>query len=782
MERDEIVDLIAGITSQLKITTSEEKTRVSNLQKSLASILLSKGSISEQSRSRFEKRLKGTKGDDRDSIRKIIDKVGAPKKEVEDVQVEFRNSRLLIENLAENKSKSIDDIGLQLNGARKLKTEGPFPVIEGGSFYVDIFPFLTQLHSVYIEGQSLPALLFKMSIFKLPLKEPEIKTLGGTKAIFGDLDLKLLAGSPKVIKTKKTILDSPQKQIQVRDKKPTVKLPEIMDNPKVQLLDPDLLAGLLERTKLYQVAGNTVWVRANLLSPTAPDDHYCALRISKGSVFLSSLPISEVSRKITVSKTTSIVVNLNLTYKENEDIPNHMFGKDAKNIQLKLPSTFNFTIKNTKATISAISDMECNVYGENYSLKYVPGQIPSTSDFTPIVLIPFKNNKSEFAVKSSQAELIDISGKAHISKSYWGLISQQIDIEKPLEADGVGAVMFDCQKGLAINIKNAEVGLLPQKPSILCTSNGLVIIDEECTALKTSQTLNLWKEESKPFGTSMEFQFHKINYPLMYGSTAKEGEETLYAGARFRLDIDRPIKVDGTPIKVESSNILAMFFGKNEERELNAVDYSALIGSSTNQTEPFQPISFALKNALLTTTPVIMTSISGFYDEKFNTMYEGNITTYYGLLNYLPTFPDPYASNFVIRRGYNIQDGKGIGLENIRIPLINTTTWKKGENVATGFKFPNQQSTQEKTVSVITMKLSNTASNEKLESQLNWVETREDRSEKLPEQIKIRTIATTNSQVKGYAPEIIKAGQSVENSKLFSLLDVSSNANQLGLS
>lgn len=782
MERRQIVDLLASISTHLNEVSPKERERVESLQQSLAEALLTQDKpIKDVSTNLFGRSLTRSVQIDKAAIHKIVDKA-KPLKEKDQMQVEMRSSDFKANLFGQVKNEGfVESIVPSYAGARKAKTEGPFVVNNGIDLSFDFYPYLLKLNTLYIEGQALPALLFKTKSFRGPIKILDLPLLLRKSVLLEKENNYTILGRHRV----QDVMEKREKGGPLKDEK----VKPLRKSPK---LEEEIIAKLFKHTRLYEIAGNTVWVRANLLSPSAPDGHYCGLRVKNGTVFLDKLPTKQGNNKITVNKTTTITVNLNLEQKDAEAGSDELFGLDAKNAEYQLPKSFSFSLRNTQKTILDVANIYCKAYETDYNLTYKNSQDVQYNPIISSIKIPVESRRKNFVVNRCDSGLVDIAGKAVLKRAYWALFSIPIDTKKPLEADGNGGLFFECVQGLSINIKNRDEVLSLSKPFIFLMPQAILIIDEKNNGQGLQQEVNLWKDHLKPFGATANIKYRKDS-PLYYSSDPK-GEENLLTTADLRLNVDRPVKVNGEPVNINTKQSILMLNGKENKRGITIMDYDVLTDNSAIKDPKYQtiePIAFALRNALLTTTPPIAIILNGVYDQNFRQIIEAELITYFGGFSYLPTLPDPYVTSLRYLTETDLSDKPhAYRKEDIKFSLSNITTWKENEEVSTSFDFASSVDSKTKEQERITQDSegSQNINKDKKESSL---EHRAILHPLLPPASKIKEADLYNriipnkeidekpSEIKELIVEILR---NVFNADRFSLLDVSGNANQLGIS
>src|SRR5690606_38123982 len=154
---------------------------------------------------------------------------------------------------------------------------------------------------------------------------------------------------------------------------------------------------------------------------------------------------------------TKVTVNLNLQQNNVLDNdPTSPYGVDARNASFNLPATFQFSFKNTTKTIVAVGNSKWNVYGQNNSFIYQNAQNCVYNAFIGRVAIPVHCVEPDFSVNECKSPFFSLSGKSKIKNSWWALSVTKLDIANPLEADGNGALIIECEKGLDVKWNNLQ--------------------------------------------------------------------------------------------------------------------------------------------------------------------------------------------------------------------------------------------------------------------------------------------------------------------------------------
>ena len=284
------------------------------------------------------------------------------------------------------------------------------------------------------------------------------------------------------------------------------------------------------------------------------------------------------------------------------------------------------------------------------------------------ILIPYKTDVTEIDIVQCKSPVCTVSGKATIAEAWWALSAAAINITAPLEADGTGAMALGVVEGLEVSWLGLKDANLFEKGSALL-KNALVMLMPGRISIATlfasnptgKQRYNLWQETID--GIEKPVQYIDLLYTkqfFFFYDSLQSGTESVVTQANCINNVDKPVKADGMPFKVES---LQTIFTLSISQALQiAMLYDDNIirdnWSKTNK-DPAVPVTFestaiALNNALLTVSPVSGMLLYG--DLKTEDTFDKCLLVYsFGLLQYLPTLPDPYAANVAFLRRRNFR-------------------------------------------------------------------------------------------------------------------------------
>ncbi len=515
----------------------------------------------------------------------------------------------------------------------------------------------------------------------------------------------------------------------------------------------------------YELAAGSFWMRANLLAPEAPAGTYVGLRISGGRVRFTPPPI-EADGKVTLPAGGRCAIDLSLVQPAVTPHPTSQAGADARDAKLALPRTCAFALEGTKVTVIAVADSSWTIYGQPGDFTWTQAQ----AAFEPQVRsvgIPLKASITELQTKDA-SPFATLTERAPVDRAAWLLPISVIDIEHPTEAAGIGSLGVRTKPGLTIGWRGLQAGpvLLPS-PWVTLAPGTLAVIDFEASNLHAHQRLRLWKDEDSKFRSTLDLRFTGA-FPVIYASDVS-GTELLFTMANSEARTDRPVDVKGVPLPVRSLNSLFLLSYADAHQFVALYDDNILIDSLDPDArwpvEPGEAISLAIRNALFTVTPVnSLFLFAELQDEEM--VKSGVLLVAMGLYGLLPTLPDPYAAR-LFRFGRLNRSSQQMRLATQL--LVASVVWKKAatdelpDDVTTSFAFA-PLGTQEKAIAT-------------------W-SAEADPSELVPPPPGLPQAGDSRWPVETWSKEeqIWRRHFGAFDAETFALVDVSTNADQLGVS
>lgn len=575
---EEVFSLLAGLTGHLEATSKAEESAIRSLRDTLAGALAGEGMVTvknnfysvEQSDLFFADAIDPQ---ELSRMKNLADRVVREKASAD--------LRVFVRDVPLRSTQVAGSVPQWAGGAALEKTLGPFLSKDGRKIWFDFFR-IEKLTALYIGGQSYPVILFNVSLVK------------------------------------KFLVDS---------------LPPVVDPLTTYHLLPD-----------------SVWIHSQVLAPNAPKGHYTALRIKRGELTLSAPP-QIVDGRLTIAPATVVTAALALVQPPVTDAdPSSPYGADARNATLKLPEKMSFQFSGSGSKITGIEGKTgWNVYGNEAEFSWRKKDTPAYDIVLNRVLIPFACSKKKFAVQDEDclSPFYRLAGAAEIQAGAWALTTAEIDVTKPSPAAGIGGIAIRCREGLTSRwsgLQGGDVNLA--KPYLLCDPGGLGITDLHAGNLYCTQEYKLWKDDVNPFGSSIKLRFTDA-FPFLY-YTLVNGNEGVLALANTDPLLDRPVTITGLGLDIHSKSTIFILAVHKAFKIVYLYDDNILFDNyDPNRPKETLPrlMALALHNALFKVTPVNGCLLFGELADDMVKVRRGVIFLTFGMYAYLPTLPDPYAAN-----------------------------------------------------------------------------------------------------------------------------------------
>ncbi len=433
----------------------------------------------------------------------------------------------------------------------------------------------------------------------------------------------------------------------------------------------------------YNLGQGGVWINARLFSPNAPEGAFTGLSIKSGLIKMSH-PTKTVNKKITLPANAKIEVELKLEQQEVKDINKKSpYGKAAAAMVLNLPATLDFNISGNTASISAIGRASWDLMGQKIGFSWQKNQSLSYHPLLKRILIPFQGSAKALNLQQNESDFNFLSNKALIENTGWLLPITQLDLLQPTFPEGTGQLYVRTGPGLVNSWAGLQgSGFNLSQTHLLAGPGQLLLVDFSVSNAHASQELELWKTEDQLVPSKVQLTFPQSG-PLIYLSHAN-GNELLIRFCNTDFQVDRPVKVDGTPPLLQSRHSLLILSATPENRLVYLFDDNLIADTAEIENQdPYIPeqMALAMSNALFKVTQPNGCLLFGELDENFSKVSEGFLFLSFGLLAYIPTLPDPYAANLGLvrrqfREGENQPGGAGATLQGW---LIGRTAWSAGD-------------------------------------------------------------------------------------------------------
>jgi hypothetical protein len=532
----------------------------------------------------------------------------------------------------------------------------------------------------------------------------------------------------------------------------------------------------IEVTKDYKIVAGSVWIRADMLAQTAPTNRYAGLKVVSGKIQLSQNPVLQ-NGKLVLGAQTGVQVSLDLAQTDAVADPKKKYGKDGLDAKVQTPGKLAFSFTgSTKAQIASVGEGSAELYGQKFVFQQ-KNAAPSYNTQASRLLIPMTSNQSEIKPAKQKSPLLEFSESALLKGAFWAIPAAELDVDNPLEAAGTGGFLLEGKTGLKCTWQGLQArNLKLLSPLILVDPGRIGVTDLSAGGEGAFQDFGHWKDEQNEHGTSLSVFLNKKS-SFLYNSLA-EGVELLVTSVNAVHYVDRPVMVNGLPVGVKTKDSLLILAGTETKNILYLIDDNILWDNKlpNDKVPKFKSLALALENALFTVTPVNGAMIFGECSADWLRIVRSETILVFGLLGYLPTLPDPYLANIAYLK--RLQRGEGTrGFEGIITWLVCQISQKpqdkKADNVKVSFHFGNEALGQQGQGASLGVSGELQASAVSSTTTLST-------SSVASAAIMARS-ANKQEPLPPYEQQATPHIQKYQN-EFFALLDVSSNANQVGVS
>lgn len=450
------------------------------------------------------------------------------------------------------------------------------------------------------------------------------------------------------------------------------------------LFDARLATSLVADVRTtYELAPDSVWINARLLAPNAPPGLFAGLKIRRGTLTLSAPP-QLIGGKLTLATTTRASLTLDLDPTASPDADNDSpFGIDARDATLQLPRQFAFHFTGNVGVIDEIGgDINRRVYGQTTSYRWNARRAPEYEPLLQRLLVPLDCRERGAEIAECQSPINTLAGRADIERSAWALPVALLDVARPSPAEGIGGLATRCGKGLTAQWQGLQGGAVSlTNPWLLCDPGRISVTELQASNVFCTQEYALWTDDANPYGATVKLHY-TASFPFFYNSFAS-GNEAYLAYADAKSLLDRPVAVTGSPLNIRSQNTAVIVAASKVSRLLHLYDDNILFDNldpNKPHSTPTAPIALALRNALFKVTPVNGCLLFGMLAEDMRRVERGVMFLTFGVYAYVPTLPDPYAANLGVLRAQFERISKLSSFTNsaqsVWLWLVARTSWQ----------------------------------------------------------------------------------------------------------
>lgn len=431
--------------------------------------------------------------------------------------------------------------------------------------------------------------------------------------------------------------------------------------------------GLLQRPR-YVLEGGSIWLRADLLAAGAPAGTYVGLKVRGGSLAFTP-PVVVQSGRLTIPLGGRCAIHLDLDPPAAPPAGGGDAGRDAADATLALPDFCDLDLANGRAIVSRAGAARWTLYGQTIGFAARQEPVPTWEPALSSVFVPYEVSEPAVELVTVASRFAPPAGRARIDRGGWALPVAAIDVTRPSDASGIGGLAVRARTALSITWRGLRNDPLTLPSAWIALSPGLVLVTDGAAASPgAEQRLRLWQESSPPGRSTIDLRYATPSQ-LTYLSAAT-GAEVLMAHGDADARLDRPVDVAGTPLPVRTRGSLLVLSFTDAVRLAFLYDGDILADAAIPggvMTPRPVPRALAIRNALFTTTPVnSLLLFAALRDDEV--VERATLMLGAGLYAILPTLPDPYAANVGLTTRRRGPEANTAPITHL---LVAGVTWQK---------------------------------------------------------------------------------------------------------
>lgn len=448
--------------------------------------------------------------------------------------------------------------------------------------------------------------------------------------------------------------------------------PVLLFNINVSTFWSDQYTSLLAPAqKHYNLTANSsIWINSELLAADAPAGKYTGLTITSGTIDINEDPVV-TGDKTTITPAAHVVVKLKLRQQQVTDAdPASPYGTDARAADYTLPGILEFEFSSAGSKITAAGNAQSFMFGQPLSYQWKNEPAKYSSDIFQIA-VPYTASATELSVSTSTSPFTQFAGTAPIFGAFWLLPVADLDITHISPAAGIGGIGVICNKGLTAQWSGLQHAPVALNMCIVAGYPGTIAIASNIAGNSYArQKFTLWQDEQNPHPSTVSIEFGK-QFAFKFFSTAN-GYELLEATVNATVEADRPVDVSAHPLSIHSKGSFFALIAHSKHRTIMLYDNNIVQDNfnpeQLQQTGELKMLSLAMQNALFTTSEVNGCFLAGELGADWKKVQHGTLYTALAVYKYIPSLPDPYAANVGIFQRFN--DYRLTDRFSIHIPIM----------------------------------------------------------------------------------------------------------------
>ena len=405
------------------------------------------------------------------------------------------------------------------------------------------------------------------------------------------------------------------------------------------------IGGLLTARQDYILAAGSVWLKSQLLAPSAPGGAYTGLSITGGRLSFRS-PVTLSGGAIVIIGSDTCELTLELDQPVPDVTADTTTGRDAKDLAIHLPAQVTIDCTPGHAVVTHAGDADQQVYGAAYRYTRVTGTVVYDTALNRI-LIPYRTEATQVTVPIVTSDLISLSGAGAILESYWALPVTVAALADLGSAAGAGALAMRAGPGLLAKWAGLDKGQIWLNECYLLIEPGRIALTAVHAGGRSRSTLEMWDENNPGRHVRSQVELtYGPTFVLLYNCLSSGAETIALNGVALAASLDRPVTASGQRPAVRAP-AAAVYFMKIKADRFVHVRAIHIIQQllRVHDAGAIHPAPFALRNAFITTIGVEEFYLSGAWPAPKH-IDKGFLALIWPITSVKPTLPDPYVTNY----------------------------------------------------------------------------------------------------------------------------------------
>jgi len=385
------------------------------------------------------------------------------------------------------------------------------------------------------------------------------------------------------------------------------------------------------RTSFKLVQGS-IWIDARLLAAGSPASSWAGLRVRDGTLTLGAYTV--VGGEIILNTAAKFTLKADL---DPPASPSPVIGPgvDASLVIANLPASITIEVTASSARITALSDLGATIYGSPVALKKNMQPVAYNALLAAISVPCDVAGSTNFSFATVKSTLFRPSGTAQILSAGW-VVPVAVTVPDQLgQAAGAGAAGLLLDPGASLGWAGIS-GPVVAGFVLLAASPGQITLFAGLASGPEMDVWQLWNGKLRP--STLDFSIPAGGVVVYLSSAISTLGEVLIAGGSVVAHTDRPIEANGLRVAV-SMPVAVMFVIQTPAFPAGLL----LVEGGAPLPPGAQPAAFALENAFIEALPPQLLFAAGFL--QGNTVNRGALLLDFGLTAFVPTLPDPYATD-----------------------------------------------------------------------------------------------------------------------------------------